>query len=331
MSTIRKLKSGNYNVNIRIQGHKPVSKTFPSLFQAELWSKETEDRIKDCLNNTSNSGLQFVIDEYLTRRLTNYDGTPKSSHHAFTFRGKSLVKYLGDIPLRDITTGMISSYRDYRLKSGRAEATVHGEMAFLGRLFDFASIDLDIPNLVNVAKKVKKPSGSKQRDVVINKDELITFVAHTPAKYRNYLKVLFYTCSRKSELLHLPVEWIHLDEQIIKLPDYKTKTKTKREVLLNKEVIAILEEEISYSKIRGENTLFNFVSGTVSEVFRKVAEKLGYEGLVLHSLRHSGVTHYAKKGLSTVALRSITGHKSLISLNRYVKNIPKETLPLMDD
>lgn len=331
MSTIRLLKSGNYNVSIRIQGHKPRSKTFPTLREAKLWSEKEETILRSSMNNTLIGGLQFVVNEYLSRRLTNYDGTLKASHHAFTFRGKNLVSYLGDIPLSDITTGMISSYRDYRLKLGRAKSTVHGEMALLVRLFEFASIDLDAPNLINIAKKVKKPSGAKQRDAIITKEELVVFIAHTPVKYRNYFSVLFHTCCRKSELLHLPIEWVHLDERMIKLPDYKTKTKTKREVLLNKDAIAIIKEEIMYSKVRGENTLFNFVSGTVSEVFRKVAVKLDYDGLVLHSLRHSGATHYASKGLSTVALRSITGHKSLVSLNRYVKNVGKATIPLMDD
>lgn len=331
MSTIRRLKSGNYNVSIRIQGHKPRSKTFPTLQQAKLWSKEEEMILRRSVKKTSIKGLQWVIDEYLARRLTNYDGTPKPSHHSFIFRGKNLVNYLGDIPPSEITTGMISSYRDYRLKSGRAESTVHGEMAFLGRLFEFASIDLDVPDLINIAKKVKKPSGAKQRDAIITKEELVKFIAHSPVKYRNYYSVLFHTCCRKSELLHLPIEWIHLDEQMIKLPDFITKTKTKREVLLNKNAIAIIKEEMMYSKIRDESTLFNFVSGTVSEVFRKVAAKLKYEDLVLHSLRHSGATHYASKGLSTVSLRSITGHKSLVSLNRYVKNIGKATIPLMDD
>jgi hypothetical protein len=39
MATIRKLKSGRYNVQVRREGHPPLSATFPNTTEAKAWAR----------------------------------------------------------------------------------------------------------------------------------------------------------------------------------------------------------------------------------------------------------------------------------------------------
>lgn len=45
MTTIRKLKSGRYNVQVRREGHPPRTGTFPNRTEAKAWATKIEDDI----------------------------------------------------------------------------------------------------------------------------------------------------------------------------------------------------------------------------------------------------------------------------------------------
>lgn len=45
MATIRKLPSGNYNVQVRRDGHPPLSDTFPNRPEAKAWATKIENDI----------------------------------------------------------------------------------------------------------------------------------------------------------------------------------------------------------------------------------------------------------------------------------------------
>jgi hypothetical protein len=45
MATIRKLPSGKYNVQVRREGHPPLSGTFPNRTEAKAWATKLEDDI----------------------------------------------------------------------------------------------------------------------------------------------------------------------------------------------------------------------------------------------------------------------------------------------
>ncbi|EAW8023129.1 site-specific integrase, partial [Salmonella enterica] len=63
--------------------------------------------------------------------------------------------------------------------------------------------------------------------------------------------------------------------------------------------------------------LFNLTPYAVTQAFRRAARLAKVYGVCFHSLRHSAITRAAEKGLSTVQLMAVSGHKTITMLSRY--------------
>jgi integrase len=258
--------------------------------------------------------------------LINHDGSYRGSYHHTGFLGKSLIKYFGDITLDAIKPPKIASFREKRLREDRmSESTVRKEMELLQRLYKFADIELGI-ELKNPVNKVKKPSGAKIREVIIDDLQLENILVEVPHKYHDYFRLLMETACRRSELLYVKTSWIDLNKRVIYLPAEITKTGFSREVPLSKSSIKILEPLIN----SGRKELFRWKGATISQCFVRAAKRLGYKDVVVHTLRHSCLSRYGRLGFSVFQLRAISGHRSVRMLERYVKVDSLSVIGAMD-
>ena len=331
MATIYKLKSGNWNVGIRIKGAKSVSKTFIRKSDAERFAYQEELRVRESLGQLKlvdeiKHNLRFVLDTYKERVLVNHDGSLRGSYDYTETLGRTLIRFFGDVNLEAITSAQVASFREQRLRvDGKAESTARKEMELLQRLYRFADVELgiEIPNPVN---KVKKPSGAKVRERVISYEELEHILDEVPSDYHSYFRLLMETACRRSELLNLPTAWIDLKARVIKLPAEITKTNTAREVPLSKVAISILEPMLSCNA----KSIFKWQGRSVSQVFRRACRRLKYDDVVIHTLRHSCLSRYGRLGFSVFQLSKISGHKSVKMLQRYVKIDSQSVLDAMD-
>ncbi|MBA6398241.1 site-specific integrase [Colwellia sp. BRX10-4] len=326
MAAIKQLKSGNWNVEIRIKGSKTICKTFKLKLDAEQFSIKNEQVIRANLKGQTLLGLQFVLDTYRKRVLINHDGSLRGSYHHTGYLGKSLVKFFGDVTLSSITSANVASFREKRLRNdGMSESTTRKEMELLQRLYKFADIELDI-EVKNPVNKVKKPSGAKIREKVINNEQLEHILDEVPHKYHAYFRLLMETACRRSELLYLKTSWVDLSKRVIHLPAEITKTGTAREVPLSKKAIEIIEPLLNI----GRKELFRWKGESMTQCFVRAAKRLGYKDVVIHTLRHSCLSHYGRLGFSVFQLRAISGHRSVRMLERYVKVDSLSVLGAMD-
>ena len=327
MAAIKQLKSGNWNVEIRIKGSKSICKTFKLKSDAEQFSIKNEQVIRANLKGQTLLGLQFVLDTYRKRVLINHDGSLRGSYHYTGYLGKSLVKFFGDVTLGSITTANVASFREKRLRNdGMSESTTRKEMELLQRLYKFADIELDI-EVKNPVNKVKKPSGAKIREKVIDNEQLEHILDEVPHKYHAYFRLLMETACRRSELLYLKTSWVDLSKRVIHLPAEVTKTGTSREVPLSKKAIEIIEPLLNI----GRKELFRWKGETMTQCFVRAAKRIGYKDVVVHTLRHSCLSYYGRLGFSVFQLRAISGHRSVRMLERYVKVDSLSVLGAMDN
>jgi integrase len=326
MAAIKQLSSGNWNIEIRIKGSKAICKTFKSKVEAEQFANTNEQEIRTRLKGQTILGLQFVLDTYRERVLINHDGSFRGSYHHTGFLGRSLIKYFGDVTLDTIKSSRIASFREKRLRGdGMSESTTRKEMELLQRLYKFADIELGI-ELKNPVNKVKKPSGAKIREVIIDNKQLEHILSKVPPKYHDYFRLLMETACRRSELLHLKTAWVDLNRRVICLPAERTKTGFSREVPLSKASVQILDSLVS----NGRKELFRWKGETMTQCFVRAAKRLGYKDLVVHTLRHSCLSRYGRLGLSVFQLRAISGHRSVRMLERYVKVDSLSVIGAMD-
>jgi len=327
MAAIKQLSSGNWNVEIRIKGSKAICKTFKTKVEAEQFANTNEQEIRTRLKGQTILGLQFVLDTYRERVLINHDGSYRGSYHHTGFLSKSLINYFGDITLDRINSAGVASFREKRLRAdGMSESTTRKEMELLQRLYKFADIELGI-ELKNPVNKVKKPSGAKVREVIIDNRQLEDILGGVPYKYHDYFRLLMETACRRSELLYLKTSWVDLNKRVIYLPAEITKTGFSREVPLSKTSIKLLEPLIN----NGRKELFRWKGETITQCFVRAAKRLGLKDVVVHTLRHSCLSYYGRLGFSVFQLRAISGHRSVRMLERYVKVDSLSVLGAMDN
>lgn len=79
-------------------------------------------------------------------------------------RLNGLKRHFGKFSLAALRSSHISAYRDARLASGLAEATVVKELNSLSHLFDVAAKDWGIGLPANPAKMVRRPQVARGRE-----------------------------------------------------------------------------------------------------------------------------------------------------------------------
>ncbi|MCS5737342.1 tyrosine-type recombinase/integrase, partial [Herbiconiux daphne] len=79
-----------------------------------------------------------------------------------------------------------------------------------------------------------------------------------------------------------------------------------------------------------DSRLINLSSYGLTQAFRRSARLTGVYGVCFHSLRHTCITRYAEKGLSTLQLQQISGHRSIVMLERYTHLKAESIVGLMD-
>ena len=84
MASIRKLKSGNHQFQIRLSGLKPITKSFPTKTLATKFQREVEGdkKLQLALGDPDTSGITLseLIDDYMKQYQGKNHGLPTIWH-----------------------------------------------------------------------------------------------------------------------------------------------------------------------------------------------------------------------------------------------------------
>ncbi|MCQ8106471.1 site-specific integrase, partial [Methylomonas sp. SURF-2] len=311
MATIRKLPSGSWQVQVRRKGESPISKSFSSKSLAEQWARSIESQIDHGCFVDRSEAERTTLGELIDRYLVEVTPTKKGSKQE-AYRLSNLKKHLGSLVVASIQSKHIASYRDSRLKSGKSSGTVLRELCDVSHLFNVAIKDWGIPLVSNPARLVRKPPASKNRDRRLTPDEineLIRQLAETDEMI-SIVQLAIETGMRRSELLAMQWGNIDIKNRYVLLPD--TKNGESRAVPLSSRAIEILEQLPKKAE-----TVFITKPDSVSQAFHRACVRAGLDNLRFHDLRHEATSRLFEKGLNTMEVSSVTGHKTLGMLKRY--------------
>ena len=132
----------------------------------------------------------------------------------------------------------------------------------------------------------------------------------------NALRLSLYTGCRKSNILNLQWENVHLKERYIHLPDTKT---GESACPLNQKAIDLLA---SLKQREGNSYVFpGKVPGKpLSEVktaWRQILKKAGIKDFRIHDLRHSFASLSLSQGVDLYTVSKLLGHKNIATTTRY--------------
>jgi integrase len=312
MATIRKLPSGSWQVQVRRKGEPTLSKTFLTKSIADQWARSIESQIDHGVfvdrSEAESTTLGELIDRYLSEITPLKKGIKQE-----TYRLQSLKKRLGHLIIASIKSKHIASYRDTRLSEGVSGTTVLHDLSYLSQVFKVAIQDWGIPLSSNPALLVRKPSKAKGRNRRIDKGELarLLFSLSETIEVKTIVELAIETGMRRSELLSIEWNNVDLENRFILLPD--TKNGDSRAVPLSTRAMMILEGHNNYPS----GKVFLTRPDSVSQAFNRACKRAGLENLRFHDLRHEATSRLFEKGLNTMEVSAITGHKTLGMLKRY--------------
>lgn len=306
MAAIRK-RGNKYEVRICRKDHPTQCKSFLVLKDAQLWAK----RIEVALERGEAVGTQRAPLASLIERYRLYVTPMKKGSYAEDRRLLTWLKHpFANRDANSIKASEIAEWRDRRLKQV-ANNTVRLELAALSVVFQQARKEWGFTSLGNPIQQIRKPSPGKARDRRLEADEFTRIISETDSPTLAEIMVLAVEAAmRLSEIVNLRWENIDLERSIATLPD--TKNGDVRLVPLSRTAIQLLTPIKKNSGL-----VFDITPHAVSVAFSRAVTRAGIPNLRFHDLRHESVSRLFEKGLNSMEVASVSGHRTMIMLKRY--------------
>ena len=313
MASIRKIKSG-WQVQIRKQGHQPLTKTFLYRSDAQTWAKETEAKMERGSFRDPSLLEKTLLRDMLQRYLQEI--TPqKRSRRSETYCMRGLLRApLSRLSLAQIGPQAVANYRDQRLTEV-SPSTVRRELVTLSHVFTILIREWEYPFPNNPVQMIKKPSepASRTRRLHEGEEEILLAACsdHPNPWLRPAVILAIETAMRRGEILGL--KWADVDLQSRTALIRESKNGDQRTIPLSTqafELLTTLPRSI-------DGRVIPLSPDTLSQAWRRLTARLGMADLRFHDLRHEAATRLVEKGLSPLEVSLITGHKDLQMLKRY--------------
>ncbi|MVV47487.1 site-specific integrase [Pseudomonas sp. PB120] len=318
MANFRLLPSGNWNAQVRVKGKSSQSKTFNTKAEAESWAKQIEAVTSDHKHHTIYT-LGMTYCETMLKGKGSYDHALKIVEHL----GRHFTK-----PIHEITPQMINDFKIMRLKKVKS-STCRTQLAFMSRFYRFAKRGLLI-DIHNPVSDIALPKPDRSSDKVISASELERLLAKLSPTMQLIVELAYETAMRRSEILRLTKDCLHLRDRIADVIDGKNGT---RSVPLTRRAVEILQlaQLCATVERHSNNLIFPVTPHAVSQAVRLARVKAGLDSSVrLHQLRHTRITNVAKKGFNNAQIMIVSGHRDTRSVARYSHLNVRDVLHLID-
>jgi len=330
MATIEKRTTNDgsvsYRVKVRVKGYPIETATFARKTDAGTWAQQTEADIRRGKYFKNSESKKHTLKEMLERYKRDVLPQKKSARdqkRQFNW----WIDQLGDYTLADITSALISEYRD-KLKNEdlgenqtRSPSTVNRYMAAISHAFTIAMKDWGWveENPVLKVSKFKEPRG---RVRFLDEDERKRLLAackkHSSQLYTIVVLALS-SGARQAEVLNLRWKDIDLDRGIIIL--HETKNDERRAIPLQGHALDLIKE---MNKVRMIDSDLLFPAPTknsrpvnIQHIWEDARAEAKVENFRFHDLRHSAASYLAMNGASLAEIADVLGHKTLQMVKRY--------------
>lgn len=325
MASIRKHGNG-WQARVRRKGFPDSTRTFQSKSDAERWARNAEAEMERgaFVDRTlaENSILAEVLERYLQEVNPHLRGHSEGKYTIRTIQRARIAQF----SMAALTPQAVAEWRN-ELMARVAPGTVVRHLATLSAVINHARREWGI-HITNPVQMVRKPSQPPGRCRVLRPDEeqrLLTAAA--PAGRRSpwllpAIVISLETAMRRGELLSLKWADVDLTRRVAYLR--MTKNGHSRFVPLSSRAIEALtclkrqQEALALLDDSCGTQVIPMSAAALSKRFESAREKAKLVDFRWHDLRHTAATRIAPKLSNLIELSSVTGHKSLSMLKRYV-------------
>jgi integrase len=308
-----RFRNNRWQARVQRKEQKDLAKSFLNKPDAEKWARSIEIEIDRGTYINTDYAQKTLFKEILQKYLDDVAPNMRSADNQF-IRVRKLMKHpIAEVNMAQLSPKHMADYRDERLKVIKPN-TVIRELAILSSVINHARREWGL-NVINPVTMIKKPSSTQGRDRILNDEELgclfIELEKISPW-YKPLTEFAIETAMRRGELMSLLWVNVNFEKCVAFLP--LTKNGDSRYVPLSTKAIKILK--LLPRDIEGR--VFPLNKGTVSILFLRAARRAKVEDIHFHDLRHMALTNLSVKFTNILELASISGHKELKMLQRYV-------------
>ncbi|WP_169828963.1 site-specific integrase [Chromobacterium amazonense] len=248
----------------------------------------------------------------------------KRSYKTEVYRIRPLKELLGDLRLSEITPKHVVAYRDRRLATPNpknnnlplANSTVKLELMLLSHVFSTAVMEWGMESLINPVEKIRKPKAppGRSRRLTPQEEKKVLGAAfrHPNHEFFAIVALALETAMRQGEILAIRWENISWAKRTVFLP--LTKNGDLREIPLSRKAYIVLHDYMTPAR---EGRVFGYTSSGFKSTWRAFMQRLEIKDLHFHDLRHSAISSLLERGLNTMEVAAISGHRSMAMLRRY--------------
>lgn len=316
-------KTLRYRAQVRVPGHKHVSKTFSRKKAADDWGRKEEDRLRalppgSALNRT----VSEAIARYRKERLPKLKSRRVQEGHIDWWEDQIGHLTLGQVSPAHIADAIqLLEIPDKPDGKPRTPATINRYHSTIGAVFQSASKRWHwMPS--NPARDVLRHQEAKGRARWLDDDERKALLESCKESRWDglYPLVMFAlaTGARRGELLGLTWDRVDLKAGTAFLE--VTKSGERRTLPIRGPALKSL---IEYAKVRRLDSKFVFPSldGRKSFSFRpyweRAVQRAELEDFRFHDLRHTTASYLAMNGATLIEIADVLGHKTLEMVKRY--------------
>lgn len=312
MATIRQ-RGSSWQAIVKRKGYPTQSKSFELKKDAEKWARHQE-RLLDAgawvdQTEANQTTLGVLLDRYAREISITKRGAEIESIRLKALCRSKLAQY----SVAAITGQLLAQWRDQRLTTV-SRSTVTRELQLLSHVFTVAIQEWGYGLNSNPVSLIRKPTPNKARDRVLSNAEKASLLDALDSCRNPWIKpvVIFAmeTAARRGEILSLTWDCVDLQRGTAKV-DGKTGA---RAIPLSPSCVALLR-----SLPRSlDGRVFPVTVEALKQAYERTVTRAGIKDFTFHDLRHDALTRLAKKGLSVLELRAISGHTTANMLQRYV-------------
>ena len=228
---------------------------------------------------------------------------------------RKLDSYFGALMLDEITGDALWGVVQDRLKKGNKAATINRYLAVTRCLLRTAR---DEWQWIEAMPKIRLLPGEVERDRRLTREEAARLIAACPPHLAAMVRFALATGCRAREIAGLEWDRVDLPRKTAWLD--QTKNGTPRGVPLNRDAVAVLEEQLG----KHPQYCFTYNGQPIrwelgNTAWHKAVVRAGLKDFRFHDLRHAWASFHRQAGTSCDELKDLGGWKSRVMVDRYAK------------
>jgi len=239
-----------------------------------------------------------------------------------------LLRHFGERTLQELGPRQIEEFIAQRLDAGTSRATTNRYRAVLSKIYNCA-IAWGYYGGENPVRAVKRFPESPGRVRFLSAEEAGKLIEHAPRHLCPVVVSALHTGGRLSEILGLRWDDVDLERGVLYFDQRNTKSGKQREVPVDIDLRAVLQERRRVRAIGGDARDFVFTRHgkrlrDVRTAFEKARRRAGLGAdVTFHTLRHTFASWYAINGGDLYRLQKYLGHSTIALTQRYAHLSPE--------